>query len=371
MKIAQGVYHDGKTSVVHQVELLESAQGEMTLQGRGTVDIALPTSTFEQLRISSRIGNTPRYIYFPNGGKFETEDSNAIDHWLEVVSPGVWLGLAHRLESHFRYVLPGLIVVIVSTWMSIQYLIPVVSAEIVQQLPSTISEKIGKGSLQLMDKHLFIKSRLSERRQQYVQALFQQYFVQLIEDYSLVLNFRYSEKIGANAFALPSGDLVFTDDIVDLAGNDFELLAVMAHEVGHVQKLHMMRRVVQDSLLVFLLTMVAGDVSTVSSVALATPTILLEMAYSRDFEREADYFTLVFLQEYDIDPINFSNMMARIELAAAQKSAQQESAVSISDGDYSRVAERLQYYLSSHPDTDERSQAFGEPSINVSETILQ
>src|SRR2546426_7673245 len=44
------------------------------------------------------------------------------------------------------------------------------------------------------------------------------------------LEFRASRIIGPNAFALPSGIIVVTDQLVRLARNDEQVLAVLAHE---------------------------------------------------------------------------------------------------------------------------------------------
>ncbi len=371
MTIAQGVYHDGKTSAVRRVALVQHSDGSIELSAldEDKEDVELPSSQFNELTISSRIGNTPRYIYFACGGKFETDDNQAIDQWLSVAKPGFFTGLAHKLESHFRYVVLGLVVIVVFCWLSFQYLVPALSTVIVKQLPVTVEQKLGQGSLELMDKHLFVASTLTEPQQQHLQQVFQRYFSDDIRDYSLVLNFRHSADIGANAFALPSGDLLVTDDLVNLAASDFELLAVIAHEVGHVKYRHVMRRVVQDSLLVILITLATGDISTLSSAALAAPTLLLEMGYSRDFEREADQFALAFLQRHQIDTVNFSNIMARMDYAALQKAQQsQRSKVSADDAGYDNVVEQLQYYLSTHPGTSERLEAFGEPTIDFIET---
>ena len=302
--------------MVRQVQLQQMADGAIGLTATDGEAAELPLADFDQLRISSRIGNTPRCIYFPNGGKFETDDNQAIDRWLATVTPGLLSGLAHRLESRFAYVAIGLVVVLISGWLTFRYLIPALSTVIAGQLPAVIEQQLGQQSLQLMDQYVFTESTLPMQRQQQLRQLFQRYFTDTDSDQTLTLHFRHSERVGANAFALPSGYILLTDDLVRLAANDFELLAVLAHEVGHVKHRHIMRRVVQDSFLVFLITMVTGDISAVSSLVLAAPTVLLELAYSRQFEQEADRFALVFLQQQQIATVHFSNIMARIDYAA-------------------------------------------------------
>ncbi len=58
------------------------------------------------------------------------------------------------------------------------------------------------------------------------------------------LNFREGGAIGPNAFALPSGTIILTDELVDIAGDDNDMvLAVLAHEIGHVDKKHSLRQI--------------------------------------------------------------------------------------------------------------------------------
>ena len=47
------------------------------------------------------------------------------------------------------------------------------------------------------------------------------------------LEFRYSEGMGANAVALPSGLIIVTDQLVTASHQDDEIIAIMAHEIGH------------------------------------------------------------------------------------------------------------------------------------------
>jgi Zn-dependent protease with chaperone function len=50
----------------------------------------------------------------------------------------------------------------------------------------------------------------------------------------------------ANAFALPNGRVVVTDELVELLKNDSDALrAVLLHEIGHVQHHHSIRLAAQ------------------------------------------------------------------------------------------------------------------------------
>jgi len=94
--------------------------------------------------------------------------------------------------------------------------------------------------------------------------------------------------IGANAFALPSGIVVITDELVALSANDDELVAIFAHEIDHVKERHALRSILQGTGVFLLATLLTGDVTSIANFASFLPALLIEKGYSRDFERDAD-----------------------------------------------------------------------------------
>ena len=156
--------------------------------------------------------------------------------------------------------------------------------------------------------------------------------------------YRKGGGIGPNAFALPDGTIILTDEMVNLAAHDQELSAVLAHEIGHVVYRHGMRSIVQDSLLGFAILAVTGDITGSSELFVGLPVLLTELAYSREFEREADQYVLTYMQDHGIDLIHFANLMRRVEKEAGNNR----------QGD----TKKWIYYLSTHPMTEERLKAF-------------
>ena len=172
----------------------------------------------------------------------------------------------------------------------------------------------------------------------------------LVQDHPglhLQILFRSGGRLGANAFALPSGAIVFTDEMVKLARNDDELLAVLAHEAGHVAHRHGIQRIIQDSLLAFALMAITGDASGTSQLFLGMPVALTELAYSREFEREADQYALDYLRSHGIPPHRFADLMRRLQQEKQSDGPSRES--------------HWSDYLSTHPDTEERLRRFEEP----------
>jgi Zn-dependent protease with chaperone function len=140
---------------------------------------------------------------------------------------------------------------------------------------------------------------------------------------------------------MPNGVIVVTDDLVDLADDERALLGVLAHELGHLERKHAMRRLLQALGVGMLVNLAVGDVSTVLTAA---PTILLDQKYSRDFEREAD--------GYAIDMLHANHVPLTPMATLFEKMRDADGARAKATGDN---AEQGGYdYLSSHPADDER-----------------
>jgi len=127
---------------------------------------------------------------------------------------------------------------------------------------------------------------------------------------------------------------VITDELVALSEHDEELVAVMAHEVGHARNRHALRSLIQNSLVAGSLFILLGDPSAATSIAAGIPTLLLDRSYSREFEREADDIAFDYLQQRNIPDDRFSSLLQRLE--------QEHEGSDVPD------------FLSTHPRPDER-----------------
>ena len=339
-----GTYYAGSSrptpaSLLAEDGVVQVLDGEQPLVGPVPLDA---------VAISSRLGNTPRILRFADGGSFETADNAAVDRLLS--GSGRRHGLVHRLESSLRYVLLGVLITVLFVWGGVRYGIPALAEGVAFALPESVSRQVGQGVLEVLDQQILFPSELAEAEQ----ARLRERFAPLLqrEGAPIHLEFRKAaEQIGANAFALPSGTVVFTDQLVTLAGHDEELLAVLAHEIGHVERRHGLRQALQGSALGLLVMTVTGDLSSVSSLVAAIPVLLTQLGYSRDFEHEADRFAAELLAEQDIDARRLGEILARLE-QAARSCKPDEPCTQEADG-WSR-------YLSTHPPTEERRRLLGD-----------
>ncbi|HTH44467.1 MAG TPA: M48 family metallopeptidase, partial [Oxalicibacterium sp.] len=209
------------------------------------------------------------------------------------------------------------------------YALPLAADAIARHLPAGVEHSIGKGTLEFLDHRILAPSKLPAARRDAIVERFRSLKPPQDGAPSYEIVFR-SSRIGPNAFALPSGQIVLTDELVKLMKDDDELMSVLAHELGHLHERHLMRRIVQSSAVGAVVTILFGDVS---AVVANIPTLLLDMKYSRDAERDADDYAIAMLKANGIPLSHMAEAFERLR--------QKEGGAGMP-------------YLSSHPPTAER-----------------
>jgi len=342
MIVFSGKYYDGKTS--GQTDVVCKVYDSGTVHVEKVEDqnriVSLPLS---DLDISTRLADTPRYLKFPDHAKLETLANDSVDQLVRQFGRRSWLDRVHLLESRFKYVFLGLLFLMVFLWGSVQYGIPWAARIIANMLPPSVLNVASQQTLSMLDKSILSATELDADTRERLTDHFQP-LITYHADYDIDIIFRKGGGIGPNAFALPDGTIIFTDEMVTLAADDQELSAVLAHEIGHVAGRHGMRSIVQDSLLGFAILAITGDITGSSELFIGLPVLLTELAYSREFEREADAYALAYMEAHAIDLQHFANLMRRVE---------KEADSTKDDGKKKWIN-----YLSTHPMTDERLKAF-------------
>jgi Zn-dependent protease with chaperone function len=340
----RGQLYDGKTSAETEAVCRVYDNGILRLTHPVTEETIVSAAGVDAVRFSPRLADTPRYLYFPGGEKFETADNDAVYRLLRRHRKKTAMDVVHLLESRRRYVLAALAIMMLFLAGAVRYGVPAAARAIAFRLPAGVMETAARQTMTGLDRTVFRPSTLDrETRHRLLD-----HFRPLLQDHrrhGLTVTFRAGGRVGPNAFALPDGTVVFTDQMVEMAEDDDELLAVLAHEAGHVVHRHGIRRVVQDSLLAFALMAATGDASGTSELFYGMPVMLTELAYSRQFEREADRYALDYLRHHGLPTAPFARLMRRIERRRTQERG----------GESNR---RWTDYLSTHPATEERLKAF-------------
>ncbi len=335
MSTIEALFYDGKSARPETVYLSVGDTGALVV----THTHRSAHYKAEQLQVSARVGNIPRQLAIPQGGQYEVEDNDWVDAWLADKKLQKGASLAYTLESKFSYAALALIITAAFTWVFFTQGLPVLSKHIAYNIPTETDQMLGSHALESLDDWIFEPSDLEEDRQAQLRQGFEQMLAQIQHSHPYNLQFRASPEIGANAFALPSGTIVMTDELVALAEDDRELYAILAHEIGHVQHRHSLRTVLQSSAVFIIVSLVAGDIGSSAGFLAALPPILIESKYSRDFETEADKFAFDYLKQHGLETQHFANIMNRLSAG-------------------SEAAEARFQYISSHPQTKERTVAF-------------
>lgn len=145
------------------------------------------------------------------------------------------------------------------------YAIPLASRLILSAVPLGVDQAIGDVFFQSMDGSVLAPTRLAAGDQARLRAAFSEALAKADNDaiWPTTLEFRSGE-MGPNAFALPGGRIVVTDELVTLVnGRDDVVLGVLAHEYGHVKARHGVRMVAQSALLRTATGLLLGDFSAI------------------------------------------------------------------------------------------------------------
>lgn len=300
------------------------------------IDAGLPQRVpLIDVSVSERIGSVPRRFGFPDGTQFETPDNDAVDAALGRL--GRRAGLAHWLETRWPIAVASLAAVAVIAVLFVQFGVPALAGYAARTLPLEVDRRLGAETLTLLDRSVLQPTKLPAARQRQLQAQFARVVGDASDGHGYRLELRASPRLGPNALALPSGIVVMTDELVELAEHDDELVAVLAHEVGHVQGRHSLRQILQTAGVSAIAFAILGDVSSVSALATSIP-VLLQAKHSRDFEREADAFAKRWMAAQGIAEHRFDDILCRMEAASGGS-----------------TDDALSRYLSTHPATDERA----------------
>ncbi|RAW00261.1 M48 family metallopeptidase [Pseudochryseolinea flava] len=136
-----------------------------------------------------------------------------------------------------------------------------------------------------------------------------------------------------NAVTLPDHHLVVYSGLIKASDSEAELVGVICHEIAHMQKNHVMKKLVKEIGLSALIGMTSGG-NTGRIIKLISSS-----AYDRELETEADLTAADYMLKADLDPEALANFLYKLS----------------SDDVPSQV-----YWVSTHPESKERAKAIIE-----------
>jgi Zn-dependent protease with chaperone function len=144
-----------------------------------------------------------------------------------------------------------------------------------------------------------------------------------------------------NAMALPGGVVLVTRELLGTLHSEAELVAVLAHEIGHIERGHCF-----DTVRFELLARKIGA-EPLGTLADFAATVLLRHSYSKTMEHEADAYAFELLTNSRYDPRGVAAGFQSLLAYAAARGEQSP-----------RQASPLRDYFTSHPPLEVRAAEF-------------
>ena len=343
-------HFDGLSARSHRVAL-QVAGASLQVEGDG-ISLQIPLA---DVRWPERTRHGVRVAHFRSGGSVQGLDAAAWDAWAR--QAGIAESRVVKAQQTWRSVLLACGALLLIAVAGFQWGVPWAARAALALVPASADRAIGDAALRSLDDSLLLPSQVSSARQQQLrEALAQAVARADPPSRQLAYELRFyaspalngarqpGTRLGPNAFALPGGVVVVTDEMLQLlAGRDDVLIGVLGHELGHVRQRHGMRLLVQATLIGTVASLMWGDFS---SVLAAAPALLGQSAYSRDFEREADDDAIALLRANGISPAVMAVLFER--LAEHRQTRRQSTGFD------------LGIALASHPADEQRVQRFRE-----------
>ena len=335
-------YFDGIDSTAHAATIAWEGD-QLHISGDwGTSTVALADT-----EISERLGNAPRMIGLPNRCACELAGGAETNAFLAqfAASESVWF----RAQFDRRLIAATVLGLVVLAFAGYRWGVPLATNFIAYRLPETIAKNMSDLALAELDRTILNASKLPEARRKIISDKFAEMKTPSGDAINHRVEFRDAGKlIGPNAFALPSGTIVMTDQLVNLLQSDAQILGVLSHELGHVRHKHGMRNMIQAS---FVGAAAAYWIGDFSAVLAGGATAVLQTKFSREYETEADDFGAAMMRANQMSPEALAGALERL---ASNKTAEKKGGevtmpvpAAPESGDWTD-------YISTHPNTAKR-----------------
>lgn len=128
------------------------------------------------------------------------------------------------------------------------------------------------------------------------------------------------ESPDVNAFAVPGGHITFHSGLISTAVDESELASVTGHEIAHISQRHLPRMLAKSeasklptAAAVLASVLVGGDAGLAGLAAANAAFISSQLAFTRDFEREADSIGIKLLADAGFDPSAMSRFFGKLD----------------------------------------------------------
>ena len=274
----------------------------------------LAEAAARDVKVTARLARLTRRFDLKDGSRFETDNNDGADALLWSLRKLRRGRFTDRLERAWPVVGVSLILSLCFAYYVLVQAVPIAAEWLAVRTLPAVGHAMTEQTLLALDRFPLTATKLSAADQAKATALFHRVAAHAkggASGYRLI--FRDAARLGPNAFALPDGTIVMTDQLWPLVKNDAEIEGVFAHEMSHVDHAHQLQRIYEASLIPAMIAIFTGDMSQMSQITAILPGIIVQSAYSRGFESQADDDAAATLRRMGQKPSHMADLLDRMD----------------------------------------------------------
>lgn len=318
--------HDGETAAVHEVEV-EVSSWALSFRLADEPQIW----RFSEIEVEP-LGDQVRLKRRGQGARLTV----AADDWRAATAADA-APVARRHRRRERDLIIGLALVAVAILLFVFVGVPLASGPMARLTPPPLEARLGETYAAQLQ--FAFPTCAGEAGQDILHAFGDRLEDGMDSPFNILVEAVEAPMV--NAFALPGGRVLITDDLIAEAETPDELAAVIAHEAAHVEQRHVMQAVWRSLGLGLILDAVVGGGTGAGQQAVLLAGSVTELRYSRDAEAEADARGQEILQNLGFSSEGMAPFFRRL----AGEDRRGERAAGVME------------FLSTHPDSLRRAEA--------------
>ena len=304
----EAIYFNGQSSKPYQVIITKSSNGIQILSANKVDGI---NRFWQRTNISSKSMSTSQKVLL-SYGDFPPER-------LEITGVEADTFMAYSLEQEtaikksyhqitranpLKLVLGSVLAIGLVVYSYAYHISPFVGKKAVVLVPKEVETKVGEVMYDKMASFISVDEAKSAKLLEFFEAC------GFESDYPIRIDYATNDMV--NAFAIPGGQIVVFEGILNEMESWEELAALLGHELAHVNQRHSFQQMARSVSSYLLLSVLTGDVAGASSVFLEQASQINEMANSRIHEKEADVVGLEYLKDNNIRPRAMKDLFKRL-----------------------------------------------------------
>jgi predicted Zn-dependent protease len=234
----------------------------------------------------------------------------------------------HRINTTVAALVVVLLLAIGFILFTYLVLIPFASEKIAGKLPKEYEIKLGDAVYGSMVEQAKVDTLKS--------AFINRFFKELHYPSHYPIRITVVKEEVVNAFALPGGNIVVYEGIINRMEDYEELAALLSHEFSHVQLRHTTKNMVSSLSGYLLISLLVGDAGGLAAVIAENANRIKQLGYSRELEQEADREGIKLMRQSHIDIEGMKHLFEKLKKEEA------------------KAGNMPPAFLSSHPLTDSR-----------------